>query len=37
MKLNSKRSIYFPEDGKTQAGWLPLTVILMVCYVTITA
>ena len=37
MKLKSKRSISFPEDGKTPPAWLTLTVTLMVCYATIVA
>jgi hypothetical protein len=35
MKLKSKRSISFPWE--TQAGWLPLTITLMLCYAAITA
>ena len=37
MKLKSKRSISFPEDGQTPPAWLTLTVTLMVCYATIVA
>ena len=37
MKLKSKRSIFFPEDGQTPPAWLTLTVTLMVCYATIVA
>ena len=32
MKLKSKRSISFPEDGQMPPAWLTLTVTLMICY-----
>jgi hypothetical protein len=35
MKLKSKRSISFPEDGQTPPAWLALTLTLMICYSTI--
>jgi hypothetical protein len=35
MKLKSKRSISFPEDGQTRPAWLGLMVTLMVCYAAI--
>ena len=37
MKLKSKRSISFPEDGQMPPAWLTLTVTLMICYATIVA
>jgi hypothetical protein len=37
MKLKSKRSISFPEDGQMLPAWLTLTVTLMICYATIVA